>query len=91
MWLLILLSALIFGGLGLYIAGEKGRSGAEGFALGCLFGPVGAIIEALLPTLKRIQTTRSQGVDRIRELNEMPLVYDEPRVTDDDVDRFING
>jgi len=41
----------IFGILGAWIASQKGRSGGEGFALGCLFGPIGALIAALLPGL----------------------------------------
>jgi hypothetical protein len=42
--------ALIFGGLGMWIASVKRRSEAEGCALGCLLGPFGALIEALLPS-----------------------------------------
>lgn len=41
----------IFGILGAWISSQKGRSGGEGFALGCLFGPIGALIAALLPGL----------------------------------------
>jgi hypothetical protein len=42
---------IIFAFLGAWIASQKGRSGGEGFALGCLFGPIGALIVALLPGL----------------------------------------
>ena len=41
---------LIFMFLGIYISNAKGRSASEGAALGCLFGPFGCIIAALLPT-----------------------------------------
>src|SRR5271157_5188964 len=41
----------IFAILGAWIASQKGRSGGEGFALGCLFGPIGVLIAALLPVL----------------------------------------
>lgn len=52
MYLAILLAVgVIFGGLGAYIAGQKGRAPAEGAVLGFLFGPLGALIEAILPTL----------------------------------------
>ena len=40
-----------FGFLGYYIAGQKNRQTIEGFVLGLLFGPLGALIVALLPTL----------------------------------------
>jgi len=35
--------------VGLYVARQKRRNGLEGFLLG-LLGPLGALIEALLPT-----------------------------------------
>ncbi len=41
----------IFGILGAWISSQKGRSGGEGFALGCLFGPIGVLVAALLPVL----------------------------------------
>jgi len=42
---------LVFGWLGSYIANQKQRGGGEGFALGILFGPLGCLIEALLPNV----------------------------------------
>lgn len=48
LWLFF--AAIIFGVLGAWVAGHKRRSGGEGLALGCLLGPFGVIIEALLPT-----------------------------------------
>ncbi len=42
--------AVVLGGIGYWIAGEKNRDGVEGAALGCLLGPLGLIIEAVLPT-----------------------------------------
>jgi hypothetical protein len=35
--------------LSAWIAGQKNRSGGEGFNLGALFGPLGVLVEALLP------------------------------------------
>jgi len=35
--------------LGAWVAAQKSRSTFEGFALGCLFGPFGVLVEALLP------------------------------------------
>jgi hypothetical protein len=41
---------VILGGVGYWIAQQKRRSEVEGAALGCLLGPIGWIIEAVLPT-----------------------------------------
>jgi hypothetical protein len=48
-----LVVAAVFGFLGLWIAAQKNRSEGEGFLLGALFGPFGALIEACLPSLAR--------------------------------------
>jgi len=48
--ILLLVVAAVFGGLGVYIANEKHRDGGEGFALGFFFGPLGCLIEAILPS-----------------------------------------
>ena len=54
MWSIIsiefyVISAIVFGLLGRYIAKQNNRSGAEGFWLGLLFSALGVIIVALLP------------------------------------------
>ncbi len=41
---------IVLGGVGWWIAQQKRRSEVEGCALGCLLGPIGWIIEAVLPT-----------------------------------------
>jgi hypothetical protein len=38
-----------------YVAWKKGRSMAEGFFLGVVLGPIGALVEALLPDETRSQ------------------------------------
>lgn len=43
--------AAIFCGAGAYISTEKGRNPAEGVVLGLLFGPIGLIVAAVLPTV----------------------------------------
>jgi hypothetical protein len=48
--ILLVIGAVIAGGIGYWIAGEKNRDGVEGAALGCILGPIGWIIEAVLPT-----------------------------------------
>jgi hypothetical protein len=42
----------LFSAPGIYIAYAKGRSLLEGFILGAFLGPIGWIIEGLLPTKK---------------------------------------
>ena len=49
----LVVSALIFSPLGDYIAQQTGRSRVEGTCLGALFGPLGCLIAALLPTNPR--------------------------------------
>jgi hypothetical protein len=46
----VVVVALVFGILGSWIAGQKRKDGGEGFILGLIFGPIGVIIEAVLPT-----------------------------------------
>jgi hypothetical protein len=45
--------AVAMGGLGAWIASQKQRDPSEGFILGLLFGPLGCLIEALLPSRNR--------------------------------------
>lgn len=44
-----LASAAIFGLFGAWIATQRDRPGGEGFILGAIFGPLGVIVEVLLP------------------------------------------
>ena len=46
----VLVAVLVFGGLGVWVASVKHRSSSEGALLGGLLGPLGVIIEALLPS-----------------------------------------
>ena len=62
------------GGFSVWIAAQKGRSLAEGFLVGFLFGPLGVIVEALLPTLDREDSSSErnsyQSNDEIRSEHE---------------------
>ena len=51
-----ILWAVVLGGIGYWIAGEKNRDGVEGAALGCLLGPLGLVIEAVLPSSELTST-----------------------------------
>ena len=45
-----LIFMVVWASLGIWIAEQKGRGQGEGMILGALLGPLGVIIEALLPT-----------------------------------------
>ena len=51
-----------FGGLSVWIASQKGRSAGEGFVLGFAFGPLGVIVESLLPNGDDALGPRKAGV-----------------------------
>lgn len=57
-------ASIVFGAM---FAAEKKRSTAEGVLLGCLFGPLGLIVEALLPD--RAEARRSHAARR-RQFSE---------------------
>ena len=76
MWSLIsveffVITAIVFGLLGRYIAKQKNRSGAEGFWLGVLFSALGVIIVALLPTKeeKPIVLLNKEGLPKDEKSN----------------------
>ncbi len=49
-WLIaVVVVWLVMGIFGAWIASQKNRSIREGFWLGLLFGPLGVVVEALLP------------------------------------------
>lgn len=77
--------------LGVYVAGEKGRSGWEGFALAFVFGPFGVIVEALLPRREKPASADRSAGDEIAELNELPLVWNDDQISEAEVDRLIRG
>jgi hypothetical protein len=49
----------VLGFIGAYVADQKGRSGGEGFLLSILLGPIGILIEAVLPTIQKPQSRPS--------------------------------
>jgi hypothetical protein len=60
-FLLTLLAVFVaFGFLGSYLAGQKHRSPAEGFLLGFALGPIGLLLEVLLPTLTPPKPARAK-------------------------------
>ncbi len=75
----LLVVALFLAAMGLlsaWIAGQRGRSVIEGLILGCLFGPLGVIVECLLPVPEKKQSrstpkrTTSQAANTILSVDE---------------------
>jgi hypothetical protein len=71
----VFIAWLVFAALGAWIASQKGRSEGEGLLLGVLFGPLGAIIEALLPSISleeqaRLREAEKQGWQEVRRKEE---------------------
>ncbi len=50
----------VLGCVGAWVAAQKNRPGGEGFMLGFFLGPLGLILEALLPTLTKEQLAELQ-------------------------------
>ena len=48
-----LAAGCICGGIGSYVARAKGRLAVEGLLFGFLLGPIGVLIEVLMPTVSR--------------------------------------
>ena len=59
MWLLLgLIWMLLWGGFGVYMAQQKGRSEGAGVVFGVLLGPLGLLLLALLPPPLKVQLPR---------------------------------
>jgi len=75
----------IFGLFGAYVAAQKNRAGMGGLILGFLFGPLGVLIEALLPTKepreasprtdnsRYARQSRAGARQRLEEMADAPL------------------
>jgi hypothetical protein len=74
--------------LGIYVAAQKNRNLWEGFWLGAVFGIIGVIVEALLPS-RPVSPPATRSVDDLADYNDLPLVWNENRINADDVDRIL--
>jgi hypothetical protein len=63
--IILLMVWAAFGGLGYYVAAQKGRPEAEGLLLGFLFGPLGVLLVALLPSKSTRRHGRAGRRDRV--------------------------
>jgi hypothetical protein len=63
----VIFGVILFGILGSWVSVQKNRDGSEGFLLGCLFGPLGVLIAALVPTLPKPAATQLSKPSSERE------------------------
>jgi hypothetical protein len=73
-WAIVIIvgwTALAF--LGGWVANQKGRDPGEGVLLGILFGPLGVVVEGLLPDGKPLEKDRAE-----EEPDDRPLYYPRP-------------
>lgn len=83
---ILLGSCVVCAVAGASVAKEKGREPLEGVMFGALFGPIGIVITALLPTKQTIQTGQSTsniGRDKPRSIDDRgQIAYLENRYRD---------
>ena len=83
--IILLIVWAAFGALGYYIATQKGRPQAEGLLLGFLFGPLGVLLVALLPSKSAEQHGRAVGRrDRVASMPDYRDDCDEPVIPKSD-------
>jgi hypothetical protein len=74
-WLILIgVLAFAFGGLGAFIAVQKRRDAYEGLIVGALFGPLGVLVEALLPQGSQKTTGSLQGAQARRNIDEQSVI-----------------
>ena len=61
-WVVVALVSLVSGGLGGYVAAQKGRPLIEGVIFGLLIGPFGVIAVAGLPTIESKPIERRETI-----------------------------
>lgn len=69
----VLVLWVIFALVGAVVAKNKNRNTGEGCALGCLLGPIGVLIEALLPSEVPTQTSEGRPMKKCPFCAEMIL------------------
>ncbi len=74
---------LCMGVFAVWIAAQKGRPAAEGFLVGFLFGPLGVLVEALLPT---VETPRTLS----RSSTPSKAIYEDATLTTPSMDEYVD-
>lgn len=67
---LLVMGWVVMGFVGMFVSEAKGRGSGEGFLLGCLLGPLGVLVAALLPT-KSTRESRHTAITQVGE--ERPM------------------
>jgi hypothetical protein len=79
LWTIAAVAWLVFAVFGAWVAAQKDRGQGEGFVLGFLFGPLGVLIEALLPAGKPAEPPSPKPAGPSRwEKPLRPVDEDEP-------------
>ena len=74
-WLILIgVLAFAFGGLGAFVAVQKRRDAAEGLIMGALFGPLGVLVEALLPQGSQNAAGSAKGSQVRRNIDEQGVI-----------------
>jgi hypothetical protein len=69
-FVLLITVAVIMAGFGGWVASQKNRPFPEGLILGFLFGPLGVLVEALMPNLSKKEGQSGRGEDSKRGIDE---------------------
>ena len=75
--ILVAVVMIAMAGLGGWVASQKNRDATEGFVLGLVFGPLGVLVEALLPNaIKTGQTTTRPDRRSIDQEGQITFIAD---------------
>jgi di/tricarboxylate transporter len=86
--LVALIACFVFGLIGAYIAGEKNRSGLEGFLFGFFLSIIGLIIIGILPTIEKKKEQRERTQE---EIVKAKLLYEKSKKQQDNFVLIIFG
>jgi hypothetical protein len=89
MWFMIaVLFWIVFGAITAVVAAAQYRNYAAWFWVGFLLGPIGLLLAVLMPAKKPLRPVPS---GELSDYNDMPLVWDENRIDQAEVDRILDA